>query len=598
MRSLGAFVRAIVTISPRRAAATIALTFGVGLAEGAGLLVLIPLLQLVGIDAQQGSLGRVVAVVQRAFAAVGLVPTLPAVLGLYVVIVTAQSALQRQQTVVQTRLREQLVHGLRTRLYRAIAGTTWVYFSRNRASVFGQMLTERVDRVASAAYYLLDLFVTGVLALVYVALAFRVSPSMTTFVVVSGGLLALALRGRLTSARAAGEQFATASTRLYAATFDHLDSMKMAKGYGAEQRHAERFAELSGELSDAGLSAMTASVAARQWVAIGSALLLATIVYVAQAVMQMTAASLFLLIFLFARLVPRVTGLYEKSQILVVELPAFENVMEAEARCLAEAEPEPRTHDAVRFEEAIECRQVTFSYRPEGDAPALQDVTLTIAARATTAIVGPSGAGKSTLADLLMGLVTPSAGSVCVDDVPLSPERLQSWRSQIGYVSQETFLFHDTVRANLLWASPSSTDEAIWRALTQAAAADFVRSLPQGLDTVVGDRGLTLSGGERQRLSLARALLREPKVLILDEATSSLDSENERRIQDAIDSLHEQVTIIVITHRLSTIRNADLIYVMEQGQVRESGSWATLVGRTGSRFRALCEAQGVRVDRA
>jgi len=245
-----------------------------------------------------------------------------------------------------------------------------------------------------------------------------------------------------------------------------------------------------------------------------------------------------------------------------------------------------------------ELRGATFTYGQDPASPTLQDVTLAVGARTTTAIVGPSGAGKSTIADLLMGLVTPQAGTLAIDGQPLTPEHLQSWRSQIGYVSQDTFLFHDTVRTNLLWANASATDGDIWEALTQAAAADFVRALPGGLDTVVGDRGVLLSGGERQRLSLARALLRRPQVLILDEATSSLDSENERRILGAIDRLHEQITIVAITHRLSTIRGADLIYVVEQGRVIESGSWSTLFGRRDSRFHALCVAQGIDVTSA
>lgn len=146
-----------------------------------------------------------------------------------------------------------------------------------------------------------------------------------------------------------------------------------------------------------------------------------------------------------------------------------------------------------------------------------------------------------------------------------------------------------------MWASPGADDGAVWRALEQAAAADFVRALPARLDTIVGDRGVLLSGGERQRLSLARALLRQPQLLILDEATSSLDSENERRIQTAIDHLHEQTTIVVITHRLSTIRNADMIYVVERGRVVESGSWPALLAGSVGRFRALCDAQGIEV---
>ena len=584
---------AIIAVAPRRAALTMLLTFAVGLAEGIGLLILIPLLQLVGVDAGQGALGRVMGVFRSGFALVGLVPTLPAVLVLYVAIVSAQSLLQRQQTTVQTQLREQIVHALRTRLHRAIAGTTWVYFSRTRTSTFGQLLTERIDRVASAAYYLMDLFVTAVIALVYVVLAFQVSPLMTTFVVTCGGLLALAMRGQLVKAHAAGERYTDASTRLHSATFDHLAGMKMAKGYGAGSRLAERFARLSSDVGQASLSAMFASVRARQWLTIGSAVLLAAIVYVAQAVMQMSAASLLLLIFLFARLVPRVTSIYERAQVILVELPAFESVVDAEAQCLAAAEPEPTQHDHVEFQAALDCRRVTFSYLETPGRPALEDVTLHMPAHTTTAIVGPSGAGKSTIADLLMGLVTPAHGAVLVDKKPLTPEMLQSWRARIGYVAQETLLFHDTIRANLQWACPSATDEAIWQSLERAAAADFVRAFPAGLDTVIGDRGVLVSGGERQRLSLARALLREPQVLILDEATSALDSENEQRIQAAIEGLHEQITIVVITHRLSTIRNADQIYVIEGGRVRERGTWSSLLANPTSRFRALSDAQGV-----
>ena len=584
---------AIIAVAPRRAALTMLLTFAVGLAEGIGLLILIPLLQLVGVDTGQGALGRIVDVFRSGFALVGLAPTLPAVLTLYVAIVTAQSLLQRQQTTVQTRLREQIVHTLRTRLHRAIAGTTWVYFSRARTSTFGQLLTERIDRVATASYYLMDLFVTGVIALVYVVLAFQVSPMMTAFVVTCGAVLALAMRGQLANAHAAGERYADASTLLHSATFDHLAGMKMAKGYGAGSRLAERFARLSLDVGQSSLSAMSASVRARHWLTIGSAVLLAAIVYVAQAVMQISAASLLLLIFLFARLVPRVTSLYERAQVMLVELPAFESVVEAEAQCLAAAEPEATQHDHVTFEAALDCRRVTFSYRETPGRPALENVTLHMPAHTTTAIVGPSGAGKSTIADLLMGLVTPAQGAVLIDEMPLTPERLQSWRARIGYVAQETLLFHDTIRANLLWARPSATDEAIWQSLERAAAADFVRALPAGLDTVIGDRGVLVSGGERQRLSLARALLREPQVLILDEATSALDSENEQRIQAAIESLHEQITIVVITHRLSTIRNADQIYVIEAGRVRECGTWSSLLGDPTSRFRALSDAQGV-----
>jgi ATP-binding cassette subfamily C protein len=180
-----------------------------------------------------------------------------------------------------------------------------------------------------------------------------------------------------------------------------------------------------------------------------------------------------------------------------------------------------------------------------------------------------------------------------VDDEMLSTDRLASWRRQISYVAQSTFLFHDTIRANLDWAKPGASEEELIQALHLSEAYDFVSGLPHGLDTIVGERGVLVSGGERQRLSLARAILRRPRMLVLDEATSSLDSENELRIQQAIESLHQQMTIVVITHRLSTIRQADVIYVVDQGQVVESGSWADLMARPAGRFRDLCRAQGI-----
>jgi ATP-binding cassette subfamily C protein len=217
-------------------------------------------------------------------------------------------------------------------------------------------------------------------------------------------------------------------------------------------------------------------------------------------------------------------------------------------------------------------------------------VNLTIPARQVTAICGPSGAGKSTLADLLLGLLQPSAGRILIDGEPLAGSRLHAWRQSIGYVPQETFLFHDTVRANLLWARPEATESEVRAALRAAAAAEFVSQLPDGLDTVTGDRGVRLSGGERQRLALARAILRQPSLLVLDEATSSLDTQNEQFIQQALERLHGELTIVIIAHRLSTVRVADQIIVLKGGRMVETGAWDDLCQREGGVFRELAFA--------
>jgi ATP-binding cassette, subfamily C, bacterial len=596
-RVLRRFVVSLFVASPRQTVESVVLTVGVGLFEGVGLLLLIPLLQLIGLDAQQGSLGSLLSGLRAGFAAVGITPTLPLVLALYVGVIALQSTLQRRQAVVHARLRADVVHAWRDRMYRAIAGSTWVYYSRNRSSSFLQLLTDKIENVAAATYNLIDLIVTAGISMVYIAMALRVSAPMTLLVMASGALLALALRGSLDRARQAGRAYWDASARLHAATSDFLESMKIAKGYGAEERHAAEFGRLSRTLGETGRVAAHESSQARQWLSVGSACLLAVTVYIAHGLAGMSPASLFLLMFLFARLVPRLTSLYERSHSLAIELPGFEVLAAAEEAALAAAEPRVAEHGLITLQRGIELRDVSFSYTETGEPVVLKNVQLSIAARATTAIVGPSGAGKSTIADLMMGLVLPTAGVVAVDGVPLTPDLLRAWRQQIGYVPQETLLFHDTILANLRWANPDATEDDVWRAIAMAAADDFVKALPDRLHTILGDRGVLVSGGERQRLSLARALLRRPRLLILDEATSSLDSENERRIQHAIEQLHEQITIVIITHRLSTIRNADVIHVIDRGELVESGSWDSLVGRQSSRFRDLCQAQGIERDK-
>jgi ATP-binding cassette subfamily C protein len=322
-------------------------------------------------------------------------------------------------------------------------------------------------------------------------------------------------------------------------------------------------------------------------------LALSLILYVSFEVLAIPTPEVLLLLFLFARIMPMFSNMQQSYQSFVNLLPAFTMVMEMHTRCEAAAEPKAGRAEQVNLRHAIQFEQVSFGYQGNGKPPVICNLDLTIMAGQTTAIVGPSGAGKSTIADLVMGLLVPDQGRVLVDGVPLRPGRMRAWREQIGYVSQDTFLFHDTIRANLLWASPNASDKEINQALRLAAAEAFVSGFPKGLDTNLGDRGVLVSGGERQRLALARALLRKPSLLILDEATSNLDSENERHIHSIIEELHGQMTILVITHRLSTIRGADVIHVIEQGRLIESGTWEALANEEDGVFGFLCSAQGI-----
>lgn len=587
------FLGELVAASPRKVLLSGIVMVALGFTEGVGLLMLVPLLQLVGIDASGGTLGRISQGLADVLGWVGAQPTLGLVLVVYLLIVSLQGLLTWWQAVLSAEVQFGLVGALRTRVYSAIANTEWTYFVGRRASTFSHVLTDEVDRVGSASFFVVDLVVTSIISAIYIGLAFRVSPSMTLVVLACGGVLAWTMRGRLNEARRSGERYSHVRDSLYAAISEHFGGMKTAKSYNTGARHAAVFSGLSAELLDVNVRSTADYTKFRQQSAVGSAVVLAAIVYVSRQWLLVPTAQLVLLLFLFARLMPRLSTVLDRVRSIVAQLPSYDAVAKLEAECLAAAESVSSNPEPITLDRTIQFDHVTFAYGERTASPAVNDVSLTLEVGRMIAFVGPSGSGKSTLADILIGLLTPQSGRLLVDGAPLDAGRRRAWRDLIGYVPQDTFLFHDSVRANLQWARPGATDDDLWRALRMAAAESFVEALPLGLDTVLGDRGVLLSGGERQRLSLARALLRKPSLLVLDEATSALDSENEAQIQDAIDALHEQMTIVIITHRLSTIRAADVIHVVERGEVVESGTWTSLQLREGGRFRQLLAAQGM-----
>ena len=592
MSTLRLYVATLVGVTSWKVALALALALCVSLTQGAQLLLLVPLMSLAGLEVQQGSVGWLNELASSLFAVVGARPSLIPVLGAFALFSIVLALLSRWRTTYSYKLQEDLVSYLRRRLYRAIANVEWLVFTRSRSSDFTHALTTEIDRIGAATALLLSLITDVTLVLVYVLLALQLSAAMTIVVFVSGAGLLLALSKKTRTAQWTGEEVSLATSGLYAAAIEHLSGMKTVKSYGAEERSSDLFSNFAERVRRISFTTVRDQADAGFWFSAGSVAVLCIILYVALAILTMPAAGLLLLLFLFNRLIPLFSSIQQSYQQCLNVLPAFTRVMGMLARCEAAGEPKAERSEEVELRDGVRFEGISFSYGEEG-TPAIRDLDLTVEAGKTTAIVGPSGAGKSTVADLVMGLITPDEGRVLVDGAPLSPERMRSWRSQISYVAQDNFLFNDSVRANLLWARPEAEEEEVWRALKLAAAQGFVAELPEGLETVLGERGVRLSGGERQRLALARALLRRPSLLILDEATSALDSENEKRIQGATEGLHGRMTILVITHRLSTIRRADVIHVLERGRLIESGSWEALVARNG-RFEALATAQSIR----
>jgi ABC-type multidrug transport system fused ATPase/permease subunit len=371
-----------------------------------------------------------------------------------------------------------------------------------------------------------------------------------------------------------------AASDMNALLHDNIAGIRQIKSYTAESEEHGRFNEFSNKLRIATLRIM-------KWWAfyspgmsflgmIGYALVLGVggwqIMQGRMEIGELT--TFFLLLSLFYEPVGR---LHQLNQMTLSSRAAADRVFE-----ILDADDEPHAADGEPLHEPVrghvKFENLSFSY---GDQPTLNNISLEANPGETVALVGPTGAGKSTIVNLLCRFYEYDDGSITIDGRELNGVSKNSLRGALGYVTQEAFLFNGSVRENLLLAKRDASEEELWSALDAARAAGFVRELPKQLDTNVGERGVKLSGGEKQRLSIARALLKDPPVLLLDEATASVDSETERLIQEALEALMKNRSAFVIAHRLSTIRNADTIYVLDGGKVIEQGNHDELLAQNG-----------------
>jgi ATP-binding cassette subfamily C protein len=451
-----------------------------------------------------------------------------------------------------------------------MAQVQWLRFIQIRGSDINHVMTSNLATIDSGTYGLFALISTIFVVFVHIGIAMMLSFPLTCVAIVSSGLLLLVLRPLNRRSYELGEEWRQTMAALFGVLMDHLSGMKVAKSFGAEDRHIRSFCSLSGNLEQqanrfAGILSSTG-----MYYEIGGVVVVSVFFLVGVQILQIPVSRLLIMLFLFAGLVPMFSWTQRTWQGTLNMLPAYKAVLEMLEKFQEAEEPEISVHvNPIELETGVEFRNVSFKYDKEDGNFVLDQMELFIRARETTVILGPSGGGKSTFADLLIGLLTPDIGQVLIDGRPLEGSVLHSWRKSVGYVPQESLLFHETLKDNMRWASPESSEEDIWNALQMASAADFVKALPEGLMTIVGDRGVRLSGGQRQRISLARAILRKPTLLLLDEATSNLDAENEQRIIQAMQDLRGKMTVVFISHRKSVVECSDRVVVIEGGRAQE-----------------------------
>jgi ABC-type multidrug transport system fused ATPase/permease subunit len=492
---------------------------------------------------------------------------------------------------------QRLIADMRRRVQAHIGRLPVAYYDANKTGALVNRIMTDVEGVRNLIGTGLVEFAGGVLsAAVAFVLMMRISPVMTLVTLGSVGVFAAVLYRAMKTLRPIFRERSEIYGQVAGRLTESLGGVRVVKGYHAEGRESRVFAEGVARL----LANIVRTLTATSTMGLASTVLLgvvgAAVMYVgARQILAggLTLGGFFTYTLLLGFLVAPLFQVVSIGTQFSEALAGLERTREVLRETPEDADPRraavlPRIEGDVRFE------AVEFAYEP--GKPVLNGVSFHAPPGTVTALVGPSGAGKSTIIGLLSAFHTPTAGVVRVDGADLATARLDSYRTQLGLVLQETFLFDGTIRENVAFSRPDATEEQVLAACRLARVDEFAESFPDGYATVVGERGIKLSGGQKQRVSIARAVLADPRILILDEATSSLDSESEALIQEGLAHLMRGRTTVVIAHRLSTIRRADQILVIEGGRVTESGTHRELYERRGRYYEMYTKQHGVEAN--
>jgi ATP-binding cassette, subfamily C, bacterial len=542
-----------------------------GLADGIGLSAMLPMLNLAFQGPSPGPLtdpagqDELTRFIYQTVEQLGLTPSLGVLLGFIVAGIGLKSLLVFLAEQRIGYLAADVATQLRLDLLRAVTASSWLFYVRQSVGRLANAMATEAWRASNAYVYAIRLLVVFIETLVYFTVALLVS-WQATLICLGAGLAVWGLSHQFVQISGrAGLGQTQGYRRLLASLTDILLSVKTLKSMGRERAAEALVAGQSGELrtelrrevlGNAGLDAAQEPL---------YTLVIVVGIYLALVQFQMEMATVTFLTLVLARLLRRGSKVQKEYQRMITCESAYWSLQETMRD--AERQTEPSGGDVPpRFEHAITLEGVSFSY---GDATVLNDVSLAIERGRITCLVGESGSGKSTIADLVIGLIQPTAGRILIDDVPLTELDLLAWRRRIGYVPQDNLLLHDTVFANVTLGDPQLGETDVNRALAAAGATEFVEAMTEGMHTVVGERGARLSGGQRQRIMIARALAHRPALLVLDEATSALDPASEAAICDTLAGLKGDLTILAVTHQSALRRIGDRVYRVTDGQVRQ-----------------------------
>ena len=572
-----------------RLPALIAWTALVGVSEGVSVILLLPLLTRVGI-ASVGNQSAANRLVDKSLELIGASSTL-AILAVVIMVATIQAALSITLNWWTVTLGRHYQARRQLEIFRAFMRAKWALIADKKAGELTNAIITECERLGRAFTITLTLLGSLVVAIIYVVLSVAIAWQVTVALIVFALVAALAMSRLYKKSYAVGASLAPLNAELQSALSEQFAAAKFIKASAGGDRAAALIEPLLRKLGRANAEASAMPGTVRNVLEFIGLIGLAIILVLAGQGMGVAAGNVVIVIALFGRLFPRLTAVQSQLYSLNANVQAIEAINKLQVAAETGAERQDWSSGPLHIDQptALVVRNLQVKF---GERSVLDQINLTLPVPGLLAIVGRSGAGKSTLVHALLGLVESSGGSIQLGHYRLASAPLNAWRRSIGYVPQETILFHASIRENLTMLNPSASENEIRLAVQRAHASEFIKACPEGFGTIIGDQGVKLSGGQRQRLGIARALLANPVMLLMDEPMSALDGESEAELLCTVESLRKEIGILIVAHRLATVREADSICVLDAGRVVEAGTWNELMER-GGRLHALAEAQAM-----